>query len=85
MMKKKLHLCFPAVVLTFCGSMALLTSCTYDIDNPAPVVVTDDKPFDRDQYVDASVRPGDDFYRYALGRWLDDETLPTLEELADPV
>ena len=79
-MIKKLHLLLPAAVLLMCGGMASLTSCTYDIDNPAPVV--DDKSFDRDKYVDASVRPGDDFYRYAVGRWLYDETLPDLIERA---
>ena len=84
-MMKKLHLCFPAVVLMLCGTMASLTSCVNEIDNPTPVVVTDDKPFDRDQYVDASVRPGDDFYRYALGRWLDDETLPDFNTLAESI
>ena len=76
-MIKKLYLWLPAAVLMMCCTMVSLTSCVSEIDNSAPVVV-DDKPFDRDQYIDASVRPGDDFYRYALGRWLDDETLPSL-------
>ena len=50
-------------------TMTMLTSCTDDNDNPAPVV-TDDKPFPYDKEIDDSVRPGDDFYRYALGKWL---------------
>lgn len=82
-MIKTLRLWMLAAVLMLCGGMASLTSCS-EMDNPAPVVV-DDKPFDRDQYIDASVRPGDDFYRYALGKWLDDENLPDLHSLADPV
>ena len=43
-----------------------LTSCTED--DPEPVVVTDDKPFYYDRYIDESVRPGDDFFRYACGK-----------------
>ena len=83
--KQKRQRVWILAAILVCGSMASLTSCTYDIDNPAPVVVTDDKPFDRDQYIDASVRPGDDFYRYTLGKWLDDENLTSLDELAKPV
>ena len=52
------------VVLSF-------TACSDNDDNPMPVVVTDDKPFPYDSEIDESVRPGDDFYRYALGKWLD--------------
>lgn len=51
-----------------------LTGCSIE-DNPAVVVVTDDKPFDNDRYIDNTVRPGDDFYRYAYGKWLDDSNL----------
>ena len=36
-------------------------------------LVTDDKPFSFDQYMDESVRPGDDFFRYLYGKWLDSE------------
>jgi len=81
MMKRLMWI--PAVVLTLCGTLSLLTSCVSDMDNPVPKV--DDKPFDRDQYIDASVRPGDDFYRYALGKWLDDNSLPGLDALANPI
>lgn len=70
------------VILTLCGVLSSLTSCTAENDNPAPVVVTDDKPFSYDQYIDASVRPGDNFYQYALGKWLDDASLPSLQEMA---
>ena len=51
--------------------MALgIVSCTDVTDNPAPVVVVDDKPFPYDADIDPSVRPGDNFYEYALGKWL---------------
>ena len=65
-MKKNLFLMAMAI-------MALgFTACTSDNDdNPMPEVVTDDKPFPYDSEIDESVRPGDDFYRYALGKWLD--------------
>ena len=69
-MIKRLHLWILAVVLT---------SCTYDIDNP---VVTDDKPFSYDLYMDKSVRPGDDFFRYACGKWIDDTSIPSLLDQA---
>ena len=46
------------------------TACTDDHDNTVePVVVTDDKPFDYEQDMDLTVRPGDNFYRYVLGAW----------------
>lgn len=38
------------------------------------VVVTDDKPFPCDDAMDYSVRPGNDFYRYVNGQWLDSPT-----------
>ena len=46
------------------------TACSSD-DDDNPMVVTDDKPFPYDSEIDDSVRPGDNFYRYALGKWLD--------------
>ena len=54
----------------------VLTSCTDDDDNSAieneqELVVTDNKPFPYDDEIDENMRPGDDFYRYALGKWLD--------------
>ena len=56
--------------LTLMMTMTVLTSCTSDNDDN-PVVVTDDKPFTYDSEIDNTVRPGDNFYRYALGKWLD--------------
>ena len=55
-----------AAVLCCAITMPMLTSCTIE-DNPVPV--TDDLPFTYDSEIDYSVRPGDDFYRYALGQW----------------
>ena len=56
----------------FCAiTMSMLTSCAIE-DNPAPV--TDYKPFPYDSEIDNSVRPGNDFYRYALGQWFNSST-----------
>lgn len=49
-------------------------SCTSVQDNSVfDNLVTDDKPFSFDQYMDESVRPGNDFFRYLYGKWLDSE------------
>jgi len=58
-----------AAAITLMMTMTVLTSCTDDSEDN-PVVVTDDKPFTYDSEIDETVRPGDDFYRYALGKWL---------------
>jgi predicted metalloendopeptidase len=60
-----------AAVLCCAMTMPVLTSCAIE-DNPAPV--TDYKPFPYDSEIDNSVRPGDDFYKYALGQWLNSST-----------
>ena len=65
---KKYFFLMAAATITLMTT-TVLTSCTDDNDNP--VVITDDKPFTYDSEIDESVRPGDDFYRYALGKWLD--------------
>lgn len=57
-----------AVAALCCMTMPMLTSCSID-DNPVPV--TDNKPFPCEDGMDYSVRPGDDFYRYINGQWLD--------------
>jgi predicted metalloendopeptidase len=65
-----------AAVLCCAMSMPVLTACTDNSDNPVrpDEVVTDDKPFDFEQDMDLSTRPGDNFYRYVLGAWLDSDT-----------
>lgn len=62
-----------AATLIAVGMSTLISSCAQDVDNP--IVVTDDKPFTYDQFIDESVRPGDDFFRYSLGKWLDNKDL----------
>ena len=67
---KKIFLAAAALMLML--TTTVLTSCTDDNDDFTPeVVVTDNKPFPYDNEIDESVRPGDDFYRYAIGKWLD--------------
>lgn len=66
-----------AAVLSCAMTTSVFTACSIE-DNPAPEVVTDSKPFPYDQYMDTSVRPGDDFFRYQYGAWLDNEQLPSL-------
>lgn len=31
------------------------------------------------QYIDSAVKPGDNFYKYANGKWLDTATVPATE------
>ena len=79
-MRKKL-MTLAAVLCCFL-STTVFTACIDNIDNAAPVVVTDDKPFAYGQYVDGTVRPGDDFFRYQYGLWLADGTQPSLARIA---
>ena len=69
-----------AAVLSCAMTTSVFTACSIE-DNPAPEVVTDSKPFPYDQYMDTSVRPGDDFFRYQYGAWLDNEQLPSLPDM----
>lgn len=68
--------CLRVIYLCTLMTAVSLTSCTKD--DPEPVVVTDDKPFYYDQYIDESVRPGDDFFRYVCGKWVDDTSISSL-------
>ena len=76
MMKKNLMKL--SAILGCAMTMAVLTACTDNSDNPALVV--DDKEFKADAYKDASVRPGDDFFMYCNGGYWNntvvDETNP---------
>ena len=75
---KKILMAVAAITLMM--TMTVLTSCT-DNSEYNPVVVTDDKPFTYDQYIDTSVRPGDDFFRYQYGMWLADNQQPSLVQM----
>ena len=46
----------------------ILTSCNSRME---PIIVEDTLPFPYDTEIDETVRPGDDYYHYALGKWLD--------------
>lgn len=69
-----------AVIFCCAITMVVLTACTDIHDNPAPVVVVDDKEWKADANKDTSVRPGDDFFMYCNGGWWNstvvDETTP---------
>lgn len=72
MMMRKMMMTLAAVVC--CALMtSVFTACSIE-DNPIPdpVIITDNMPFPYDEYIDTSVRPGDDFFRYQYGLWLDD-------------
>ena len=58
------------VAITPMLTTTVLTSCTDDNNEDSVIVVTDDKPFPYDTDIDETVRPGDDFYRYVNGLWL---------------
>src|SRR5258707_500719 len=62
---------FPKAVLCLAGALLALTATTY-AQNPAESVAT---PADGDDR-DLSVKPGDDFYRYANGGWLAKSVIP---------
>lgn len=68
---KQLKLWMLAAILTFCGSM-VFTACTDEIDNPVEPVVDplEGESFINDEMMDRTVKPGDDFFEYALGTWL---------------
>lgn len=64
---KKFLMAVAAITLM---TMTVLTSCSDDNDDNSVVVVTDDKPFPYGSDIDETVPPGDDFYRYINGKWL---------------
>ena len=54
-----------AAVLCYTMTTTVLTSCSVD-----DIPVVDNKPFPYVNEIDNSVRPGDNFYQYATGLWL---------------
>ena len=77
-MQKKLWM---GAAILFCG--LTFTSCVDHADNPADLP----QPFDpkgsemfiNEAWMDKNVKPGDDFYNYALGTWL--KTSPENDEI----
>ena len=68
MIMKQLQWMLAAVLI--CGA-SVFSACTEDRN---PIQVTDDKPFTSDQYIDQRIKPGDNFYQYVNGLWLDQES-----------
>lgn len=68
MIMKQLQWILAAVLI--CGA-SVFSACTEDRN---PIQVTDDKPFTSDQYIDQRIKPGDNFYQYVNGLWLDQES-----------
>src|SRR5882762_8539201 len=62
---------FPKAVLCLAGALLAVTATTY-AQNPAESAATPAAGDDRD----LSVKPGDDFYRYANGGWLAKSAIP---------
>lgn len=69
---KKTSLLYAAACL-LSGMTLFLSSCSDDdpIDS-----TTDTMPWEYDQDIDETILPGNDFYEYALGKWLGTATLP---------
>jgi predicted metalloendopeptidase len=60
------------MITLFCGM--LLTACIDEnMDNPS--VTPEEKPVVVNDMMDTSVKPGDDFFRYCNGRWIDGLTV----------
>jgi len=56
------------LMLMCCVTMSMFNSCAVDDTPVTPPETTPGYPYEDD--IDASVKPGDDFYQYALGSWL---------------
>ena len=50
------------------------TACSVEDNNSAST--TDPLPFPMDANKDLSIRPGDDFYQYCNGTWLNNTPIP---------
>ena len=68
-----------AAVLCCAMTMAVLTACSDNDDNPSPVI--DDKEWKADANKDTSVRPGDDFYMYCNGGYWNNTTVDETNRL----
>lgn len=69
---KKTSLLYAAACL-LSGMTLCLSGCSDD-DPIEPT--TDTMPWEYDQDIDETILPGNDFYEYALGEWLETATLP---------
>lgn len=67
---KQIKQIFQLMAASLCCLM-MLSACA-DHDNPVYNEVIDDKPFTGDQDIDKSYIPGNNFYWYAVGSWLED-------------
>ena len=69
-----------AAVLCCAMTTPMLTSCSVD-----DIPVVDDKPFPYVNEIDYNVRPGDNFYQYAVGQWLNSSnpTPSIFQQIAD--
>ena len=67
---KQIKQIFQLMAASLCCLM-MLSACA-DHDNPVYNEVTDDKPFTGDKDIDKSYIPGNNFYWYAVGSWLED-------------
>lgn len=68
-----------AAILGCAMTMAVLTACTDNGDNPSAVV--DNKEWKADANKDTSVRPGDDFYMYCNGSYWNNTTVDETNRL----
>jgi len=55
-------------------TLLLLVSCIET--GPCPDSAVDNLPFSIDEHKDRSVHPGDDFFKFCLGSWLNSATIP---------
>ena len=85
MMKTKMTQWVLTATLTFCGAIMMLTSCTDAIgtaDNPVnpnppydPADELASETFTHEDWMDRSTKPGDSFWQYALGSWLENHEI----------
>lgn len=74
---KKTSLLYAAACL-LSGMTLCLSGCS---DDDPIVSTTDTMPWEYDQDIDETILPGNDFYEYALGKWLETATLPAGKDI----